>query len=716
VTRPAEVNGLGMEHEPTAPGLRRAGWIASVGNSVGNIAGHIVGHIAGPVLLGLVLRAVYLLESAGNPFRDHLFLDLRFYDLWARRILTDGFCGPGVYLQAPLYAHFLAAVYGLPGPDVQSALWMQVILGAATAGLGAWVSSRLWGRTAGWVSGLLLALYQPGLFYTGVLLVPVVATFLLALALAFAFRRPWLAGVCTGLAGLGHPLLVPGGLLAALAIALRGRAWRQSRRIVAAVGLGCLLGLAPATLHNLICGHALVPIAANAGINLYIGNGPAATGFYVPVPGADGEQQGDILGIQQASRLSGRSLDAVQASRFWAGAAARAVGERPVRALRLAVLKIYAFLQAYEVPQVESLAFERRYSRLLRLPLLPGWLALLGLALAGWAQWRRDRAYAGLLGAVAATALVTAAFFVTARFRFPLHLYLAVAAGAGGEALRRILPVHGAGRVRSAAVATLGPAILAIVIFGVPWSQATRPRAFGELHYRLGQLAEADGRDEDAQREYGKALELAPRHHAAAIQLGLLTARAGDLERARALFERGLALDPRNAGGLLALGQVHQARGELAPACSLYALAWEADTTLYRALESLATACYARGEIVRAESLCVDLLRRMEPGAAIGARCRFLLQRFGERRAAGLPLWQSRARAEADLALAVRDQARAQARYAQALEAGDDPVALLELGRLAALRRDARAVAGWRERFMDAGGDRAVWERLVAGP
>jgi hypothetical protein len=42
----------------------------------------------------------------------------------------------------------------------------------------------------------------------------------------------------------------------------------------------------PATPHrlarpasNLVCGHALVPISANSGINLYIGNGPQATGF-----------------------------------------------------------------------------------------------------------------------------------------------------------------------------------------------------------------------------------------------------------------------------------------------------------------------------------------------------------------------------------------------------------------------------------------------------
>jgi tetratricopeptide (TPR) repeat protein len=684
---------------------------------------------AGATLLGVLLRALYLLSSAGNPFRTHLALDARFYDLWGRRILAEGLCGSGVYLQAPLYAHFLAAVYGLLGAGPQQAYWVQAVLGGGTAGLGAWVAGRLWGRTASWVTGLLLAFYQPGLFYTGVLLAPVVATFLLGLALAFAFGQPWLAGACTGLAGLAHPLLLPGGLVATLAIALRGRARSEAARILSAVGLGCLLGLAPATLHNLACGRALVPISANTGINLYIGNGPAATGFYVPPPGASGDLQGDIQGIQQASRLAGRALDPLEASRFWSAAAAQAVGEHPVRAVRLAALKVYAFFQAYEVPQVESLDFERRYSRLLRLPFLPGWLALLALATAGWGRFRRDRAYTGLLGAVGLTGLASAAFFVTARFRFPVHLYLAVAAGAGGESLRRIIPPRAAGsndlaagdalagppgRWTPAALSVLAPVLLAVALFGIPWNQATRPRAFGELHYRLGQLAEDDGRDEEARREYAEALAAAPGHFAAAIRLGLLTARAGDLDQAQGLLERGLALDPRNAGGLLALGQVHQVRGELAPACSLYARAWEADPTLLRALESLATACYARGEVARADSLAADLLRRAGPAAPIGARCRFLLQRIAERRSAGLPLWQGRARAEGDLALAVRDQAKAQARYAQALEGGDDPVALIELGRLAVPRRDERALAEWRARFVSAGGDPAVWDRMLA--
>jgi hypothetical protein len=663
-------------------------------------------------LIALILRAIYLVESADDPFRQHLNLDPRVYDLWARRILGGEWLGTDAFPQAPLYPYFVALIYALLSPAVARVLWVQALLAAATAGLGAHVAGRLWGRTALIATGLLLACYQPGIFYTGVLLVPVLATFLLALALALA-ARPLLAGLAIGLTGLAQPLLLPGALAAVLGVRWSDRTRRTGRREIALVLLGTLLVLAPVTLHNAVRGRAWVPIAANSGINLYIGNGPQATGFYAPPTGS--MREGDVYGIAQASQLAGRELRAAEASRFWTARALAAMREHPGRALALAGRKLDYFLQAHEAPQVESLDFEKRYARLLQFPLLPTWIALLALAVMGIVVRRRDRAWLALLLATGITALATALFFVTARFRFPAHLWLALAAGASIAGLAPVIRAARTGEpgLRRGATRRLAlgfAAALAALLLLVPgWLPGSRPRAFGEFHYRLGQLAERDRREPDARREYAEALRLAPGNYDAAIRLGVLEARAGELDQAQPLLERGVALDPGNALGLLTLAQIHQTRMELASACSLYARAWAADPTQLPTLEFYATASYLRGDAATAESLATELVRRAGVKAPLAQRCAYLLARYAERRRLGWPPIPGPECAAADLAQAEGDLARAEAGYRSAVERdATNRAALLELARLAAARGDAAGLTAWRARYLAAGGPAAL--------
>ena len=639
--------------------------------------------------LALLIRVIYLIESAENPFREHLLLDARHYHLWAARIAGGAWIGSEPFLQAPLYPYFLGLCYALLGSEPARALWVQALLGALTAGAGAYLAGRRWGRIAAWTTGLLLALYQPGIFYSGVLLAPVLAAALLMLALLLGRRHSFWGGLATGLAALAHPLLLPGGLIATYAITER----RGRRRLLALLA-GCALAIAPATLYNAVAAGAFIPIAANAGVNLHIGHGPRATGFYVPPAGPHGT--GDIHGIAQASAITGRDLSPVEASRFWRARAWEAMREDPLRTLQLTARKLYAFLQGYEVPQVESLGFERRYSTVLRLPFLPGWLALLALAMTGWATRRRERAYAGLLLAVAATAIAGSLFFVTARFRFPVHIYLALASGAG---------VAGLLKQRRRRAAALLPALGMLVLFGPAWSTATRPTAHGEFHYRLGQIAEREEDPRAALEHYRQALEHAPGNYEAAVRLGLLYARAGNLDRAQALLEGALRYAPRHARALFTLGQVHQVRGALDIARAYYAEAVAADPGHVRALESLATCAYLAGDVAAAQQNGDTLLAQIGPKAPLGGRMRFVLGRLQERRAHGWSLGRGGARAEGDLAFGAGDWETAREHYRAALEQEPDDLAtLLELYRLAHRRQDAAARDRWRARYLSAGG------------
>ncbi len=673
-------------------------------------------------LLALAVRALYLIESGDNPFRVHLDLDPRNYHEWALAILRGEPFGDGPFLQAPLYPYFLSLCYLVLGVDSIRPLWIQALLAAGTVGLASLIAHRYWGRAGLLATGLLLVFYKPAIFYTGVLLVPILATALVTLALWLAPRRHFWAGVCAGLAGLAHPTILPGAALVMFVMMIPPGARFPARSTLLRAAVGLALAILPATVYNAVRSGAWVPISANTGINLYIGNGPEANGFYRSPFGMRGEV--DPCGIAEAGRLTGRPPDPVSANRFWIDATLAAAAEDPGRMATLLGLKLWSALGTFEVPQIESFDFEKRFSLLLRLPFLPGWIALLMLTAAGCALRPRDRLIWGLAGGVLLTALVMAAFFVTGRFRMPAHLFLGLAAGGTAATawnrLARKTPAreqgaqgeHGARAApgTSAWLRAAGAMTLVGLLFVPNWPGIQKDATFAQYHYRLGVIAEREGRDQAAYEAYQASLAIDPHVARANINLGVMTARRGDLDQARELLLRGTRLDPRSARALLALGQIEEIRGNLSGAAAYYSQAWSVDSTFVRALESLMAAHYVGGDLAAAQAQARELLNRVGSDA-MGRRARFLLQRLDERGAQQLPLAPNPQRARADLLLAAgRIQEAAVAYQDAAHHNPDDPVPALELARLfRALGREEEAQS-WRRRYLDGGGPAALLE------
>lgn len=92
------------------------------------------------------------------------------------------------------------------------------------------------------------------------------------------------AGMCLGGATLTQPshILFPGALI--LLELYRGSTLRRSAAIIAPLVLGIVLVVSPWTMRNYMVLGQIIPVANTAGISLYVGNNPNATGTYVPVP------------------------------------------------------------------------------------------------------------------------------------------------------------------------------------------------------------------------------------------------------------------------------------------------------------------------------------------------------------------------------------------------------------------------------------------------
>ena len=215
------------------------------------------------------------------------------------RDLPGAFEGPSVseFSRAPMYPAFLAAVVGATG-DVPSSLPSSVprrvqvaqsVAGAVAVWLAFVLGTRLSGTPAGVAAAWLMAVWPSQVWMAAyalseALYAPLIlgATAALGAAIDWHGRVPdratrlapiLLAGLCGALAALTRS--------AALAVVLGGAivTWRRiSWRHAAILAATTAIVIAPWTWRNWTTHQRFIPVAADAGVNLWIGNHPLATG------------------------------------------------------------------------------------------------------------------------------------------------------------------------------------------------------------------------------------------------------------------------------------------------------------------------------------------------------------------------------------------------------------------------------------------------------
>jgi 4-amino-4-deoxy-L-arabinose transferase-like glycosyltransferase len=521
--------------------------------------------------LALALRALSLFQLRDIPAFDHLLIDARAYDQWARHLLEGAWWGDRVFYQAPAYPYFMALVYELPGDDLWTLRIAQALLGSLSC-VAAFATARLlFDRKTGVVAGALLALYPPAIFFDAIVQKTSLGLFLtsaLLLSLAALQRsRRWplalLAGAAAGLLALTREnalVLLP---LVPVWLLWRFRDAAPARRVglVAAFAAGAAALLLPVGARNYAVGRTFAVTTSQLGTNFFYGNNPEATGLYVPlVPGRQTPEFESPDATRIAERERGRALTPGEVSDYWLERGLDFVRGQPLAWLRLMLWKGLLTWNRVEIPDTEDLGVYADWSWVLRAlsPVLHFGL-LVPLAAAGALFARRDpqrwRDSAPLLLLALVYSGAVALFLVAARFRFPLVPFLLPFAA--------LALVQGVRSVREGrATALRGPLVAFLVAAGLCNLPLLDTRALRATSYaNFGAIRLRERRLPEAERYLEKAASLHPADPDLQFDLGVLRSEQGRLAEAETHLRRALRMAPDDFRTHRVLAGILQQRG-----------------------------------------------------------------------------------------------------------------------------------------------------------
>ncbi len=516
-------------------------------------------------LVALAVRLAHVWQIRKAPFFDLLMGDARAYDEWARRIAAGEWIGHDVFYQAPLYPYFLGLIYTVAGHSLTAVRTCQAFIGSCSCVLLGAAARRLFGPAAGVAAGLMLALYAPAIFFDGLLQKSVLDVFFVCLAAYLiarltarpdgdngsrsarvAWLREWLwLGLAVGALSLTREnALVFIVVLAAWAFA------RERWRATTAFAAGVVIVLAPVAIRNSAIGGGLYITTSQFGPNLYIGNHPGADGSYESLKygrGAPEYERQDATEL--AERAAGHPLTPAEVSSYWTERAVDFMTGQPAAWLRLMGRKVVLLWNRTEMVDTEDQSTYADWSLPLRLLGPLGTFGILvPLAVVGvWITWADRRRLVVLYALVAFYALSVIAFYVFARYRYPLVPFLVVFAAAGLVGLFRAAssgartPAACAGRLARpyALVATVA---LVVVFTNWPVASAAEMRAVTDTN--LGAALQADGRLDEAIARYRRAIAERPEYAPAYSNLATALRQTGRRQEAQATYERALALQP----------------------------------------------------------------------------------------------------------------------------------------------------------------------------
>ncbi|MEJ2509149.1 MAG: hypothetical protein P8009_06680, partial [Gammaproteobacteria bacterium] len=478
------------------------------------------------------------------------------------------------------YIWLLTWAYRAFGPGIWVPFGVNALSLAIARATMSLIARRLFGSPAGWATGVVLVLCGPLVFFGGL---TVKTSLVLALAsigsymtvLTLSGGGGWMTGgaiLFFGLAALDRENLLV--LIPWLFVLVTWRTWRE-RSVRAWMGTALsatLVLLVLAHVANWRPGLSEPAGFSPVGLNFYAGNAPGSWGGYTPIRSIHNDLIGQRTEAPRVAALAvGHPLTRWDTSRYWLARSFDYWRQHPWSYMGLQLRKLGLLFAQGAQGLPEQYAVWRWHRPALAVAIVDMgiiWaLALPGLVFAR--RQSRDTRVLFLMGAVALYAMSVWLFFVAARYRITLLLFLAPFAGL---TLARLVQSASVARWRlGLGVAMLYAASLmlnSLLPFGPGWSADPAATRFNEQS-RLGAVVKMYRTQE------------AVVHHPTATEWAALSGdvrERRDLTDAARFARRAIELAPNRPLGYESLFRAQYARHD-----------WASLRTLRRQVAVLAT-------------------------------------------------------------------------------------------------------------------------------
>lgn len=536
---------------------------------------YVIASVIFVVAVGVRLLVAW--EISYTPFFSIYMGDALHYHEWALS-LAAGKSDNTVFFQAPLYPYFLGALYRVFSPDPWTPRIAQAILAGAGCALLSLSAFRLFGRRAGWIVGLLSALYTPSLFYdllahkSGIALI-------LGSLIVFSVTRfltgnrtmpaTVAIGSVTALAAMAieHYLIVLP-VLGAWMFMHRAVSWQQRMRWVGGLLLGVSLVQLPVIARNYWVANDPVVASASAGLNFWIGNGRGSTGLYREISVGRGTIQFEQKDSERiASRALKRQVSSREASQWWFDRALREIVAQPGAWLKVMARKAGFVLGDYEWQDQDAYGAYVSESRILNAfsGILRFGLLLPLFAIGAVAMWNTKEESRPFITAAIAILGGVMLFFVFGRYRYAAMPFMFVVAGSGLAILTSVN--------RGKLLCLVGVAAGAIAF--LPINTSMKNPALN--YYMVGMEAANLNRLDVAKNMLLRSIQLAPDGADYYMMLAAVYRQNQELELAEATLRQLIAINPefpdahRFLGEILArVGDLHARAGDVDGAIKFY--------------------------------------------------------------------------------------------------------------------------------------------------
>jgi tetratricopeptide (TPR) repeat protein len=510
-------------------------------------------------LVAFGVRIIHLETIKDNPFFNQPIMDEKYHDEWAQEIAEGHLFERIPFYRAPAYPYFLGLIYYIFGHGYYFPRLIGIIIGSLSCILIYLIGKEMFSHKIGVLSALLACFYGMLLYFDSMLLTTYLEVFFCLLAMFILLKwlknratsKIILSGVFWGLASITRPnflIFIPIFAIYVFIIFKRESVKKRLNYVVFLI-IGMIPTILTVMLINILVGRDSVLLAWNGGVNFYFGNNQFADGWTATSPEIDATWWGGYKdAIIIAEREVGRKLLPSQVSNYWFNRGFNYIFSKPFDWAALMIKKIYLLFNVFEISNNQSILAFRKFSPLLRIPLL-NFGMIIALSIWGFITSPRGKNKTLIFLFLLAYAFSIVIFFVPGRYRMPLVPFLLIFASY--TVFWIIQRFKQRKKQRQIVLSII--AITAMIIFVNTDFYGTHIVDYSEIHASIGDRFFASGNYSKAIEEYKTALTYNSKNIDAINALSNTYMMLGRHNDAIRLFRQSLNIE-KNVDALCKLG------------------------------------------------------------------------------------------------------------------------------------------------------------------